>query len=78
MKKIKSSDGAILTGKERTLHIFMHVLLIALSACCLIPFLIILGSSFQSQEEIMKITKRVNNLEDMIAIDEIVMTLLDN
>lgn len=31
-----------------------------------------------AQEEIMKITKSVNNLEDMIAIDEIVMTLLDN
>lgn len=31
-----------------------------------------------AQEEIMKITKSVNNLEDMVAIDEIVMTLLDN
>ena len=59
MKKIKSSDGAILTRKERTLHMVMHVLLIALSACCLIPFLIILGSSFQSQEEIMKIGYRL-------------------
>lgn len=32
----------------------------------------------KAQEEIMKITKSVNNLDDMVAIDEIVMTLLDN
>ncbi|MBR5157467.1 MAG: carbohydrate ABC transporter permease [Clostridia bacterium] len=32
----------------------MHVLLIILSVCCLYPFLVILGSSFQSQEEIMR------------------------
>ena len=46
---------------KRTLHlnedagvkIFSHTLLIILSACCLFPFLIILGSSFESQAQIM-------------------------
>ena len=34
--------------------IFVHILLIVFSALCLFPFLIILGSSFESQSQIMK------------------------
>ncbi len=51
----KKTNGAVLTGSEKTIQIVMHIILVFLSLCCLYPFLVILGSSFQSQEEIMSI-----------------------
>lgn len=36
------------------------------------------GEIRKAQEEIMKITSGVDSLDDMVQIDEIVMTLLDN
>lgn len=53
--KRRNADGAIETRGEKFLHIIMHIVLILLSVCCLYPFLVILGSSFQSQEEIVGI-----------------------
>ena len=51
----KKTNGAVLTGSEKTIQIVMHIILVFLSLCCLYPFLVILGSSFQSQEEIMSV-----------------------
>ncbi|MBE7023511.1 MAG: carbohydrate ABC transporter permease [Ruminococcaceae bacterium] len=39
--------------EDRMTKIIAHSLLTILSACCLIPFMIILGSSFESQSQIM-------------------------
>lgn len=52
-KTNRTVDGALQTKGEKVLHVIMHLILIVLSICCLYPFLVILGSSFQSQEEIM-------------------------
>lgn len=52
-KTNRTVDGALQTRGEKVLHVIMHLILIVLSICCLYPFLVILGSSFQSQEEIM-------------------------
>lgn len=52
-KTNRTVDGALQTKGEKVLHVIMHLVLIVLSICCLYPFLVILGSSFQSQEEIM-------------------------
>jgi len=57
--RFKKTSHAPETAGERALHISMHVILIFLSICCLYPFLVILGSSFQSQEEIMNIGYRL-------------------
>ncbi len=59
MTKTKYKDGALKTKGEKVFHVVLHILLALLSACCLIPFLIILGSSFQSQEEIMAIGYKI-------------------
>lgn len=59
MKKKQYKDGALKTTGEKVFHVVIHFLLIILSACCLVPFLIILGSSFQSQEEIMSIGYKI-------------------
>lgn len=52
-------DGALQTNSEKALHLVIHIILILLSICCLYPFLVILGSSFQSQEEIMDLGYRI-------------------
>lgn len=39
--------------EERSFGIFSHIVLIILTVCCVYPFLIILGSSFESQEQLM-------------------------
>lgn len=59
MRKKHYRDGALQTNSEKALHLLIHIILILLSVCCLYPFLVILGSSFQSQEEIMEFGYRV-------------------
>ena len=59
MRKKHYRDGALQTNSEKALHLLIHIILILLSVCCLGPFLIILGSSFQSQEEIMALGYRI-------------------
>ena len=49
--KVKTKN--VVSSTEKMLHIVFHIVLIALAVCCLYPFLVILGSSFQSQQEIL-------------------------
>ena len=51
MKKVR--DGEVKPLSEKILGVFIHLMLLALAMCCLYPFLVILGSSFQSDGEIM-------------------------
>ncbi len=54
LKKKRNVDGEVLSNGERVLKVFIHIILIALALCCLYPFLVILGSSFQTEREIME------------------------
>ena len=49
--KVKTKN--VVSSTEKMLHIVFHIVLIALAVSCLYPFLVILGSSFQSQQEIL-------------------------
>lgn len=50
---MKVKNKGIAAASERRLNIVFHIILIVLSLSCLYPFLVILGSSFQSQQEIL-------------------------
>ena len=50
---MKATTGIVKTSSNRVFIVFAHVVLILLAFTCLYPFLIILGSSFQSENEIM-------------------------
>lgn len=53
MKKKIIEDGEVKSTAEKVFGVFIHLILLVLALCCLYPFLVILGSSFQSQSEIM-------------------------
>ena len=54
IKKSKHNENAIrLTPSEKIMHIAIHCILIVISAVCLFAFLTVLGSSFQTQEDIL-------------------------
>lgn len=55
MNKIKRTDGAVVSVEEKFIKILIHIVFVIFSVICLYSFLIILGSSFQSQQEIMDI-----------------------
>lgn len=50
---MKATSGIVKSSSNRVFIVFAHVVLIILAFTCLYPFLIILGSSFQSENEIM-------------------------
>lgn len=50
-------------NEELASKLFAHAVLIVLSICCLYPFLIILGSSFESEEQLFKTGYRAMPLD---------------
>lgn len=53
MKKIIQSDSPVITIEDKIFNFFIHIIFIILSVVFLYSFLIILGASFQTQEDIM-------------------------
>ncbi len=51
-KKLYESGGGVHSASDRAVHRVMFVILFLLSFICLYPFLLVLSSSFQSQETI--------------------------
>lgn len=58
MKKDKTGEN-VFSKREMIGHIFIHILLVAICAISLFAFFIIIGSSFQSQDEIYKLGYRI-------------------
>ena len=52
MKMKNNQARAVRTNGEKVVHLFMHFVMAAVCLVCLYSFLVILGSSFQSQQEI--------------------------
>lgn len=50
---MKVKTKSIASSSEKLLNVVFHIILVVLAVSCLYPFLVILGSSFQTQEEIM-------------------------
>lgn len=50
---MKVKTKSIASSSEKWLNIVFHIILVFLAVSCLYPFLVILGSSFQSQQEIL-------------------------
>lgn len=51
---MKKSNKEIYSKEDTVFKIFTHIILIILSVCCLYPFLIILGSSFETQKQLIE------------------------
>lgn len=52
MKKSENIDGNVQTKAEKTINTVIHLIFIVLCGVCLYSFLIIVGSSFQTQKDI--------------------------
>lgn len=74
-KKKKDIEGYVRTPAEKMFVFISHLLLIAMSVCCVYPFLVILGSSFQSQSEIMN--RGYAMLPNMFTLDAYKMIFAD-
>ena len=62
------------TKKKITVgRIILYVALFALSICCVVPFLIVVGSSFQSQSEIMDIGYRIIPKEPTVSAYQMIL-----
>lgn len=57
--KNKHADGSVISQKERSFHILIHIFMIVLCLAIIIPFLLVVGASFQSQEEINELGYRM-------------------
>lgn len=55
---MKVKAKSIASPSERLLNVVFHIIMVILAVSCLYPFLVILGSSFQTQEEIMELGYR--------------------
>lgn len=54
MNKHKETDGTVKTKSERMINLFIHLTFIVICSICLYSFLIIVGSSFKTQQDIME------------------------
>jgi putative aldouronate transport system permease protein len=61
------SGGNIKTSTEKIYSVAVHLCLIIAGICCLYPFLVILGSSFQSQDDI--VTKGYSMIPQTFSLD---------
>lgn len=81
-KKKKIREGGVYSRTDRVIHGIMFAILVFLCFCCLYPFLLILSSSFQSQNVIMENGYRVfageYTLETYKMIFTDMSTLLDS
>lgn len=50
---MKVKNKSIASSSEKLLNVVFHIILAVLAVSCLYPFLVILGSSFQTQQEIL-------------------------
>lgn len=55
MKKMKESAKTVYSASEKIFYIFTHIFMILLCSTVVFSFLLLLGSSFQSQQEIYEI-----------------------
>ena len=82
MNKKINNDGSVVTNSERVFRFSIHIIMILLCIMMILPFLIVLGSSFQSQSEINEIgyqfIPKVFSLEAYKSIVRSPKTLIDS